>query len=160
MLPAGDVFLNLCLTVLIFRNEIPVNASFLHFGTCFIDFAIWYLFYQLSSLYTSGIASKYQWHQYFSCFSVVCTRWFLESMFGGANFQKFNYYESYYFAFRHLLYPLSFIHTSNISFKYQRYQCFLLEFVSSADNGFLNHLSNDSVVIFRIRISVKAIFAF
>ena len=65
MLPTGSVFLNLCLTVLIFRNGIPVNASFLHFGTRFMDFAIWYLFYQLSSLYTSDIASKYQWHQYF-----------------------------------------------------------------------------------------------
>ena len=45
MLPAGDVFLNLCLNVLIFRNRIPDNAFFLHFGTCFMDFAIWCLFY-------------------------------------------------------------------------------------------------------------------
>ena len=101
------------------------------FRICFINFYPFILMALLSNI--SGIS--------IFCVSVVCRRWFLESMFGGANFQKCNSYESYYFVFRHLLYPLSFIHTSCISFKYQLYQCFLLESVLSADNGFLNHLS-------------------
>ena len=102
------------------------------FGICFVNRHLcqWY-FFQISvvSIFLHWSVHSGLW------------RCFLESMLNCTNFQKCNSYESHYFAFRHLLYPLSSVHASSISFKYQRYQWFLLESVLSADDGFLNHLS-------------------
>ena len=117
----------------------------------------WYLFYQrpcsipvVLHWNTSGISS-------FIWVCVDARPWFLKSKFNSDNWKKQNRYESFYAFFLQLFLQLWSHHTSSISFKYQRYQCCFTWVCVVCRQWFLESFIY-SVVIFRIRISVKAIF--